>query len=135
MPFYHATTADRIESIRRHGLGGLRTASKAFPNCPDGVYLAADPMFALGFLLERALAGDFVHQSPKVALAQFRVIVIDDSRVDRTHLTKDPNISQAGFWLYDRIVDVTAMPVVTAEDVTRASFAATPVLSARRSTS
>ena len=122
MPFYHATTADRIESIRQHGLGGLKDAPKAFPGCPDGVYLASNSLFAVGFLLERALSGDFTKQTPQEALAQFRVIVIDDSRVNRNRLVQDPNIKQAGFWLYDGVVDITAMPVVTAEDVTRVSF-------------
>lgn len=123
MTYYHATTLDRIESIQRLGLGGLRGAPKAFPDCPDGVYLAEDPMLALGFLLERALAGDFSTISPKQALSDFCVFVIDDSRIDKAKLSQDPNINQAGFWLYSGVVDVTAMPIITAESVTGTHFA------------
>lgn len=113
---------DRVPSIRRFGLGGLRGAPKAFRDCPDGVYLAEDPMLALGFLLERALAGDFKDISTRDAVSQFSVFVIDDSRVDRRRLVPDPNIQQAGFWLYNGVVDVTAMPVIGADEVTSAHF-------------
>lgn len=122
MTFYHATTRDRIESIRRLGLGGLPGATKSFPDCPDGVYLAADPMLALGFLLELAMAGRFQQIKPAEALAQFCVIVIDDSRINTSLLSPDPNILQTGFWLYAGVVDITALPVISAEDVTNAHF-------------
>jgi len=122
MPYFHATTRDRIQSIQRHGIGGLPGAPKAFPDCQDGVYLASDPMFALGFLLERAMSGAFKNITPPEALAQFCVIVVDGSRVDRRKLARDPNVGQEGFWLYDGVVDITAMPIVSAEDVTNTHF-------------
>jgi hypothetical protein len=34
----------------------------------------------------------------------------------------DPNIRQEGFWLYSGVVDVVAMPIVSAEAVTRTHF-------------
>ena len=122
MTYFHATTKDRIESIQKHGLGGLPGVPKAFPDCADGVYLAADPMLALGFLLERALADNFFHMTPKKAVEQFAVFAIDDSRVNVSRLQPDPNILQEGFWLYNGIVDVSAMPVLSADDVTRSHY-------------
>lgn len=114
MTYYHATTKDRIESIRRHGLGGLRGAPKAFPDCEDGVYLAADPIYAMSFLVERALAGEFAHLTPLETYALFSVFVIDGSRVDPARLEPDPNTPHDGFWLYRGVIDVNAMPVVDA---------------------
>ncbi len=122
MAFYHATTRDRIESIQKHGLGGLPGVSKAFPSSPDGVYLAEHPMLALGFLIERALAGDFSTTSPMEALNSFCVFVIDEGRVEQRLLSPDPNLHRDGFWLYGGVIDVTAMPILSAEMVTSAHF-------------
>ena len=79
-------------------------------------------MLALGFLLERALAGESAATSPREALKTFCVLVIDDSRVDQSRLVQDPNIKQSGFWLYDRAVDVHSMPVLSAADVTASHY-------------
>jgi hypothetical protein len=126
MPYFHATTTDRVASIQRHGLGGLRDAPKNFSISQEGTYLADDPMLALGFLLERALAGEWTHVSPPEALRRFVVFVIDDSRVDRKHLVRDDNVQMNGFWRYHGVIDVTAMPVVSADDVTRAQLGPGP---------
>jgi hypothetical protein len=117
MPFYHATTLDRIESIQKHGLGGLAAAGQMFPGCESGVYLAAEALFALGFLIEKYIEGGFGRGSPAEMLKLFVVIVVDDARIDRTRLRQDPNIAMAGFWIYDGVVDVNAMPVVSADAV------------------
>jgi hypothetical protein len=119
MPYYHATTRDRIQSIQRHGLGEPSEAQRNFAFSQEGVCLASDPMMSVGFLLERAISGEWSHLSPKEALALFVVIVIDDSRVDPARLQPDPNIRLDGFWLYGGVVDITAMPIISAEDVAR----------------
>jgi hypothetical protein len=126
MPYYHATTRDRVQAIQRDGLGGSSDLVRNFAFSQDGVCLASDPMMAVGFLLERAVEGEWAHLSPKEALSLFVVFVIDDSRVDSARLRTDPNIMLDGFWLYGGVIDVTAMPVISAEDVAQACSARLP---------
>ena len=116
MTYYHATTCEKLPSIQRWGLGGTRNVQKNF-DCLDGVYLAFDPMLALGFLLEKALAGPFLCKTPKDCVAAFVVIVIDEARIDERRLSVDPNIKKEGFWIFNGIVDVASMPVIDAEQV------------------
>jgi hypothetical protein len=117
MTFYHATTRDRIASIQRLGLGGDPNAERNFEFSEQGVYLAENPVLALGFLLERAMAGAFRNHSPQDYVAAFAVIVIDASRVDPGRLRADENIGQEGFWIYSGVIDVTSMPVIGADEV------------------
>lgn len=116
MTYYHATTREKMPSIQRWGLGGTRNVQKNF-DCLDGVYLAADPMLALGFLLERALCGPFLCKTPKDYVAAFVVIVIDGARIDERRLRVDPNIKEVGFWIFNGIVDVASMPAIDADQV------------------
>ena len=117
MTFYHATTRDRIASIQKVGLGGDPSAERNFEFSEDGVYLAETPVLALGFLLERAMAGALHDLSPKDCVAAFAVIVIDASRVDPRRLRADQNIGQEGFWIYSGVIDVASMPVIGADEV------------------
>ena len=83
----------------------------------DGVYLVADPMLALGFLIEKALGGPFLCNTPKDCVAAFVVIVIDGARINERRLSVDPNIKKEGFWIFNGIVDVASMPVIDADQV------------------
>ena len=112
-----------MPSIQRWGLGGTRNVQKNF-DCLDGVYLVADPMLALGFLIEKALGGPFLCNTPKDCVAAFVVIVIDGARIDERRLSVDPNIEKEGFWIFNGIVDVASMPVIDADQVMQFSRAA-----------
>ena len=86
-------------------------------DCPDGVYLASDPMLAIGFMLEKALEEPYRHESPKACVDTFMVVVIDGARIDEGRLRVDPNIKKEGFWIFDGVVDVSSMPVLDAAQV------------------
>jgi hypothetical protein len=116
MTYYHATTREKLPSIQRLGLGGTRNVQKNF-DCPDGVYLASDPVLALGFMLEKALEEPCLHESPRACVDTFMVVVIDGARIDEGRLRVDPNIKKEGFWIFDGVVDVSSMPVLDAAQV------------------
>lgn len=123
VPYFHATTRDRIESIQRRGL--LIGEAQNF-DCEAGVYLAASPTCALTFLLELALEGCFDHLSPSEAYERFCVIVIDGGRIDESLLKPDPQIKLEGFWIYPRTIDISSMPIIGVDDVWKFNPDASP---------
>jgi len=118
MPYYHATWRRHLPSIRRHGLGGAAPAFRNF-DVEEGVYLAFDPAVAVSILLEAyAENGDRMDMSPREALESMCVLVIDDSRVDPRLVSADPNVERDGVTaLYRGVVDVSALPVLSVEDL------------------
>ena len=116
MTYYHATTRDRLESIQRLGL--CSHGKKNFEWCETGVYLSSAPSHSLGFLLERAMVNSdlWTGRTGKEVVDLFCVIVIDGSRVDSRLLKQDPQIKRDGFWVYPNRIDVTAMPVIGAQE-------------------
>ena len=118
MTYYHATYADRLDSIKKHGLNPLEHG-KNFPDCEKGIYLCSCPKIAIGFLIDHFLETADYNSSPKEVHASFRVIVIDDSRVDTSLLKQDPQISHSeiGFWLYSQNIDITGLAIVDANTV------------------
>lgn len=118
MPYYHSTTVDRLASIARYGLGGVDTGPRS-EACARGVYLAEDPRTAVAIALMHYLnTGAATGEAPAAALAAVRVLVVDDTRLDRRRLRPDPQVrTWPGAWLYDGVVDVTSAPVLTVDAV------------------
>lgn len=114
MPYFHATHRRKLPSIRQFGLGGRPDAPKNFP-CESGIYLAASPEVAFGFLIENYVKSGPRDSNPSAELDEFLVIVIDDSRVTRP-LREDPQVSnaEAGCFLYDGVIDIQGMPILDA---------------------
>lgn len=115
MPYYHATRRHRLERIQQEGLH-----AKADQNfeCERGVYLAADPLIAFGFLLEDFFIKATDETKPSEELKDFIVIVIDDARVNPALLKPDPNIEgkwQERLFIYAADIDVSGMPVLDAD--------------------
>lgn len=123
MPYYHATTADRIPSILRHGLGGIDTGPRA-EDCERGVYLASNPLVSLAIALEHAIKAMDEESAPREALDAIRVIVVDDVRLTAWRLRPDPHVDEVvGSWLYDGVIDITGLPILTLDE-TKAGAAA-----------
>lgn len=115
MPFYHATRRSRLPSIMSIGLRGSEEQNF---ECEAGVYLARSPIIAWYFLLEDLIERMDDSTSPSGEMADFIVIVVDDSRVEAARLRPDPNVE--GRWqdelhLYDGIIDVRGMPILDAD--------------------
>ena len=56
--------------------------------------------------------------SPREALEALCVLVIDDSRIDPRLVSADPNVERDGVTaLYRGVVDVSALPVLSVEDL------------------
>ena len=125
VPYYHATTEDRLPSILRHGLGGVDIGSRV-DDCERGVYLASDLELALCVALEYAIRESVRLPSPRTAVAVIRVLVIDDARLDATRLGADPHFDGTGSWLYAGVIDVTGQPILTFDEAKAgcAAFAA-----------
>lgn len=126
MPYYHATTVDRLDSIARRGLGGVDTGPRSL-DCERGVYLAESPAVALAMVLEHFVGPlEAVeanpHLLPRDVLRAIRVLVVDDARIDAARLAPDPHTDGAGgTWLYAGVIDVSAMPALTVADVLAAA--------------
>lgn len=117
MPYYHATYAHRLGSIQRHGLGAVLD-DKNFVDSENGVFLAENPLIAIMFLVEHYAATGAPDSSPKETFATFRVLVIDDGRVDPARLVPDPSApAEAGCWLYRGVIDVRGLAVLDGETV------------------
>ncbi len=117
MTYYHATYAARIPSILRHG---LRTGEERnFADADEGVYLSTDPVLPVGFLIEHILSEERPDLTPRGFVESLRVIVIDPSRIDASLLRPDPHTDgyEGMFWLYEGVVDVTNMPILTTDDL------------------
>lgn len=115
MPLYHATHRHRLESIFKEGLHDK--AAQNF-DCERGVYLADSPIIAFGFLIEDFFEKADESASPKAAIENFVVLVIDESRFDRSLLEPDHNTSekwQKHLFIYRGTIDVTGMPVLDAD--------------------
>lgn len=118
MPYYHATWRHNLESIRKNGLGGAAPDRRNF-SVEDGVYLARDPAVAVSVLVEAyAESGDGMGMRPSEALEAMCVLVVDDSRIDPRLMDVDPNMERRDLTvLYRGVVDVSALPVLSVEDV------------------
>jgi hypothetical protein len=116
MPYFHATWRRHLPSIQKHGLGGAAPDAQNFP-VEKGVYLAVDASIALSMLLEAYLEnGEDSGLTPPEALAAMCVIVIDDSRLQKTRIDVDPNVERQDVTaLYRGIIDVTGMPVISVD--------------------
>ena len=55
--------------------------------------------------------------SPKLEVASWIIIVVDDVRVNRAKLRPDPQVDHPEIWLYDGIIDVTNAVVVPIDDL------------------
>lgn len=112
MPYYHGTHAWKLPSIQRFGLGGA-LIEKNYPDCDNGVYLSITPEYCLYFLIEHYLDTGDESSNPSEKLKEFRVILIDDARVNKSKLQHDPHLE--GFpdlFLYKGVIDITAMPIL-----------------------
>lgn len=117
MPFFHATWRDNLPSIMSKGLGAADPIERNF-DCVPGTYLSEEAWIALGFLVEAFMEKADADCNPSEMVKQMAVIVVDDSRVERSRLRSDPNIDRhVGTWLYDGIIDVRGMPVLSVDDV------------------
>jgi len=117
MPFFHATWQENLPSIMAHGLGAALPAERNF-DCEPGLYLSSEAWIALGFLVEAFLEKADPSSKPSEAVRQMAVIVVDDARVDPRRLKADPNIDRdVGTRLYDGIIDVRGMPVLSVDDI------------------
>ena len=125
MTYFHATFRERLDSIREHGLGALAEEHRNFSGSEArGVYLAPNPLLAVGILLEAAIVAVVNGKTPQEYIESIVVVVIDASRVDATRLEPDPAIEREGFWFYRGIIDVTAMPVIDSDQA--AEYGRTP---------
>jgi hypothetical protein len=118
MPFFHATFADRLPSILRHGLRAGH--EKNWPGIEDGVYLASHAEVAIWIMLERYLRFGDPTSVPREELARLRVIVVDDTRVRPNLLRPDPEFdgdADGVGMIYPGVIDVTGMPILTLDDV------------------
>ncbi len=114
MPYFHATYRRHLDAILKKGLDPA--AEKQDELSKPGVYLAYNPLLAVGFLLERALAEPPSEGSPSDFLGSIVVIVVDPSRLDGGTLRLDDNIRREGFWLYaGPPIDVTFMPILSVD--------------------
>jgi hypothetical protein len=64
------------------------------------------------------LNGEDWGMSPPEALEAMCVIVVDDSRIDKRMVDVDPNVERRDVTiLYRGVIDVTALPVLSVDDV------------------
>lgn len=118
MPYFHATWRRHLPSIRTHGLGGAAPDRRNFP-VEEGVYLARDPAIAVSMLIEAYIgSGGDQDLSPPEALKEMCVVVVDDSRVSPGLVDVDPNVDRRDLTvLYRGIIDVSALPVISVDDL------------------
>lgn len=118
MPYFHATWRRHLPSIRRHGLGGAAPDRRNFP-VEEGVYLARDPAIAVSMLIEAYVgSGGEMDLSPPEALKEMCVVVVDDSRVFPGLVDVDPNVDRRDLTvLYRGVIDVSALPVISVDDL------------------
>ncbi len=121
MSYFHATFADRIDSILENGLSA--GYKQNFDYAEPGVYLCTSAEIAVGFLLEHVIDNHFDFASPAEARESFRVIVVDRSRLDERLLALDPQLGppfgseQSTCWIYRGKIDVRGMPILTVDDI------------------
>jgi hypothetical protein len=118
MSYYHVTTIDRIPSIESQGLRPFGV-EKRFKDCPDGVYLATDPIVPISFMFEKYYGSEL---PPKALIESIRIIVVDKSRLDDSLLFLDDNVPEhcdgwKMFWCYDGTVDIRGMPILTVDQI------------------
>lgn len=118
MPYYHATWRRHLPSIRKHGLGGAMPDRQNFP-VESGVYMSTDAAVAVSMMIEAyMLNGDDWGMSPPEALEAMCVIVVDDSRIDQRMVDADPNVERRDLTiLYRGVIDISALPVLSVDDV------------------
>lgn len=120
MPFYHATWVESLKEIQREGLRPVPIERKNYPDAPQGVYLACDPLVAISFLIEALIERSDLRSSvsPADDLARVRILVIDDARVDRSKLKIDPVIEKPEIaYLYSGTIDVSGSVVLDVSQV------------------
>ncbi len=119
MTLYHATWKRHLPSIERHGLGGFQPDDRNFEGTVRGLYLCSDPLIAISFLIEALDSKEDIHHLPPPALlAQMRVIVIDDSRIENKKLKPDPQVERKDVaWLYDGVIDTRGMPILDVDTI------------------
>lgn len=119
MPYYHATWAENIPSILKHGLGGAAPTRRNFAEAHEAVYLCCDPVIAAGFLFEAlTLRDDLDDLDPQEVLDSIRVIVIDDSRLDPNRLRYDPELERKDITrVYEGVIDVRGLIILTREHI------------------
>jgi len=126
MPFFHATWRENLPSIMSAGIVATVPTERNF-DCEPGAYLSEEAWLALGFLVEAFMEKADPNSNPSEMIKRMAVIVVDDSRVDRSRLRADPNVDrQVGTWLYDGIIDVRGMPVLSVDDIVPPGTAPTP---------
>lgn len=70
------------------------------------------------FLIEHYLLHGGEKSSPREAVENFVVFVIDDSRIDSARLGPDPSFENAEhFRRYQGVIDVSGMPVIGAVEM------------------
>lgn len=122
MPYYHVTYDRHVPSILKHGLGGA-FVERNWPEAKEGVYLADDFAWGLTMLIERMMETADDSVNPKDWIESIRIIVIDDSRLDRARLGEDESFpGHASIWRYLGTIDVTNMPILTVDQATPPEF-------------
>jgi hypothetical protein len=117
MPYYHGTHVWKLPSIQRFGLGGA-LVEKNYPDCDNGVYLSLEPDYCLYFLIEHYIETGDKNSNPSERLKEFRVILIDDARVNKAKLEPDPHLDGIpGVFLYKGVIDITAMPILDVDQL------------------
>lgn len=120
MPYFHATYAQHIPSILKHGLGGA-TPERNFEGTEPGVYLGSLPELCVMMLLEHLLEdGNEKSSIPAVAMEQIRIIVVDDSRVQMGLLDGDPQVPpkwRDRLFRYRGTIDVRGMPILALDQM------------------
>ncbi|MFP5434657.1 MAG: hypothetical protein ACLGIM_16290, partial [Alphaproteobacteria bacterium] len=83
-------------------------------------YLAEDPSIAISVLLQHYVEnGEQDPRRPSEVLNEMCVIVLDDSRVERSKLLPDPEFDAAWkVWVYPTQIDATNMPVLSIDQIT-----------------
>jgi hypothetical protein len=105
MTWYRAPLRKHLDSIRRHGLVGVRVEQNR-PGCDAGVYLSREPAICVLVMVERYLRFGDPDGSPGDRLAEIAVIVIDETRVDERLLRPDPLIDPGEVCVYKGVIDV-----------------------------
>jgi hypothetical protein len=72
----------------------------------------------MAILLGQFLALADETTSPRDEVESFVVIVVDDARIDRRKLVRDPQVTTwQGAWLYQGVIDVTNAVVLDVDQV------------------
>lgn len=125
MPFFHATFEKHVPSILKSGLGG-NGGQPNWPGIDGGVYLSELPAVSLLVMVEQYYHFGDPSSVPRDHFNEIVVIVIDDSRVDRSRLAPDPLITNHPVHRYLGTIDVSGMPIIPFDEMAeeiRAEFA------------